>query len=192
MKIIWSDSLTWCSSTRSCFMISLGKIVKFTAIKNVMDRESDYPVKSPSLALKSVYTNTNIFIKTLYMDQQVWSIARDLERWWPNPRSTPLNPTSASPKIEIQIKVIKECVCSTWKFSPWPEIPETKWSLIWRRARYFWLNALPVKQRNGLHNLPRGSSWKEPLSIFAKTPQNRIWSIPPRHTKRLFPRKSML
>ena len=126
------------------------------------------------------------------MDKRVWSIARGLEIWGTDPRSTPPQPKSAPPKIEIQIKVIKECVCSTWNFSPLPEILETEWSLTWRRTRYFWLNAIPVKQRNVLHSLRRGRSWQQPLYIFAKTPQNIIWRIPLRRTKRLFPRKSML
>ena len=49
------------------FVISLGKNVKFTTIENVVDRKLDTLLKSLH-SIKSVYTNKNIFIKTLYMD----------------------------------------------------------------------------------------------------------------------------
>ena len=51
------------------FVISLGKNMKFTTIENVMDRKAATLLKYLRI-IKSVYTNKNIFIKTLFMDKE--------------------------------------------------------------------------------------------------------------------------
>ena len=51
------------------FMIALGKNMKFTTIKNVVDWKADTLLKALR-SIKSVYTNKNIFIKTLFMDKE--------------------------------------------------------------------------------------------------------------------------
>ena len=49
--------------------------MKFTTIKNVVDRKSATPLKSLR-SIKSVYTNKNTFIKTLFMDNE-FEVLRD-------------------------------------------------------------------------------------------------------------------
>ena len=51
--------------------------MKFTTIKNVVDRKSATPLKSLR-SIKSVYTNKNIFIKTLFMDNEFEVLRDDL------------------------------------------------------------------------------------------------------------------
>ena len=51
------------------FVISIGKNMKFTTIKNVVDWKAATLLKSVC-SIKSVYTNKNIFIKTVFMDNK--------------------------------------------------------------------------------------------------------------------------
>ena len=51
------------------FVISLGKNMKFTTIENVVDHKAATLLKA-LCSIKSVYTNKNIFIKTLFMDNE--------------------------------------------------------------------------------------------------------------------------
>ena len=86
-------------------MISLGKNIRFTAIKNVVDRKAAALLQSLR-SIKIVYTNKNIFIKTLFMDNG-FEVLRDTLR----DEEITLNTTAANehvPQIEIQIKMVKE------------------------------------------------------------------------------------
>ena len=51
------------------FVVSLGKNMKFTTIENVVDRKLATLLKFLR-SIKSVYTDKNIFIKTLFMDNK--------------------------------------------------------------------------------------------------------------------------
>ena len=51
------------------FGISLGKNVKFTTTENVVYSKAATLIKALCI-IKSVYTNKNIFIKTLFMDNE--------------------------------------------------------------------------------------------------------------------------
>ena len=51
------------------FVISLGKNMKFTTIENVVDRKAATLLKALR-SIKSVYTNKNIFINKLFMDNK--------------------------------------------------------------------------------------------------------------------------
>ena len=57
------------------FVISLGKNVRFTTIKNVGYRKAATLLKA-LCSIKSVYKNKNIFIKTLYTDNE-FEVLRD-------------------------------------------------------------------------------------------------------------------
>ena len=55
--------------------------MNFTTINNVVDRKAATLLKSLR-SIKSVYTNENIFIKTLYMDNEfevLWDALQDKE-----------------------------------------------------------------------------------------------------------------
>ena len=49
------------------FVVSLGKNMRFTTIENMVGRKAATLLKALR-SIKSVYTNKNIFIKTLFMD----------------------------------------------------------------------------------------------------------------------------
>ena len=86
------------------FVISLGKNMKFTTIENVVDQKADTLLKSLR-SIKSVYTNKNIFIKTLFMYNEFEVLQDNLRE-----EGFTLNTTTANnhiPQIETQIKVVK-------------------------------------------------------------------------------------
>ena len=92
------------------FVISLGKNMKSTTIENVVDRKAATLLKALR-SIKSVYTNTNIFIKTLFMDNE-FEVLRDALQ----DEGITLNTNAADehvPQIKRQIKVVKEQVRST-------------------------------------------------------------------------------
>ena len=76
------------------FMISLGKNVKFTTIKNEVDWKSATLLRS-FRSIKSVYTNKNIFIMTLYMDNH-FEVVRDALR----DEGVTLNTTAADKHVK--------------------------------------------------------------------------------------------
>ena len=86
------------------FAISLGYNMKFTTIKNGVDRKTATLLKS-FRSIKIVYTNTNIFIKTLFVDKNFEVLRDDLKE-----EGMTLNTSAAKkqiPQIERQIKVVK-------------------------------------------------------------------------------------
>ena len=92
------------------FVISLGMNMKLTKIKNILDREAATLLKNLQ-SKKSVYTNKNIFITTLYRDNK-FEVLRDALK----DEGITLNTTGDNeqvPQIERQIKVVKELVRST-------------------------------------------------------------------------------
>ena len=85
-------------------VISLGKNKKFTTIENVVDRKMATLLKALR-SIKSVYTNKNIIITTLYMDND-FEVLRNALR----DKGINLNTTADDehvPQIERQIKVVK-------------------------------------------------------------------------------------
>ena len=102
------------------FVISLGENMKSTTIENVVDRKAATLLKALR-SIKSVYTNTNIFIKTLFMDNE-FEVLRDALRG----KGITLNTTAAdenAPKIKRQTKMVKERVRSTWNSLPYKKLP---------------------------------------------------------------------
>ena len=94
--------------------------MKFTTIKNVVDQKAATLLKALR-SIKSVYTNKNIFINTLYMDNEFEVLRDDLRD-----KGLTLNTTSADehvPQIEIQIKFVNKRVRSTWKSLPYQKFP---------------------------------------------------------------------
>ena len=84
--------------------------MKFTIIENLVYQKAATLLKSLR-SIKSVYTNKNIFITTLYMDKTFEVLRYDLQD-----EVTTLNTTASDeqvPQIERQIKVVKERVRST-------------------------------------------------------------------------------
>ena len=85
--------------------------MKFTTIENMVDQKVATLLKSLR-SIKNVYKNVNILITTLYMDNNFEVLHDALQDEGLN-----LNNTAANeyvPQIEIQIKVAKERVRSTW------------------------------------------------------------------------------
>ena len=90
--------------------------MKFTTIKNVVDRKAANSLKD-LCRIKSVYTNKNIFITTLYMDKKIEVLHDALQD-----EGITLNTAAANehvPQIERQIKVAKERVRSTRNLLPY-------------------------------------------------------------------------
>ena len=86
--------------------------MKFTTIENVVDRKAATLLKSIR-NIKSVYTNENNFIMTLYTENEFGVLRNALQY-----EGLTLNTTTADehvPQIDRQIKVVKEQVRSTWK-----------------------------------------------------------------------------
>ena len=122
------------------FMISLGKYMKFTTIKNVGDQKAATILKSLQ-SIKSVCTNKNIFITTLYRDNK-FEVLRDALK----DEGITLNTTGDNeqvPHIERQIKVVKELVRSTQNSLPYKKSPNRMISCMVGNA-VFWINAIPV------------------------------------------------
>ena len=86
------------------FVISLGKNMKLTTIKNVMDRKVATLLKS-LCSIKSLYTNKNIIIKTLFMDNEFEVLRDDLREEVLTLKTTADD--EHVPQIERQIKVVK-------------------------------------------------------------------------------------
>ena len=89
--------------------------MKFTTIENVVDQKAATLLKALR-SIKSVYTNKNIFIKTLFMDNE-FEVLQDVLR----DEEITLNTTSSNehiPLIERQIKMVKERVRITWNSLP--------------------------------------------------------------------------
>ena len=90
-------------------------------------------------SIKSVYINKNIFIKTLFMDNEFEVLRHTLQD-----EGITLNTASADehvPQIERHIKVVKERVCSTWNSLPYKK---SSYRMISRMVEntFFWLKAL--------------------------------------------------
>ena len=114
--------------------------MKFTTIKDVVDRKSATPLKSLR-SIKSFYTNKNTFIKTLFMDNE-FEVLRDNLR----EELLTLNTTATNqhvPQIEIQVKVVKERVQSTWNSLPYKNFPNRMISCMVENE-VFCLNALQI------------------------------------------------
>ena len=95
--------------------------MKFTTIKNVVDQKAATLLKSLR-SKKSVCTNKNIFITTLYRDNK-FEVLRDALK----DEGITLNTTGDNehvPQIERQIKVVKELVRSTRNSLPYKK-PQT-------------------------------------------------------------------
>ena len=89
--------------------------MKLTTIENVLDRKAATLLKSLRI-IKIVYTNKDIFIKTLHMDNECEFLRDALQD-----KGITLNTTAADehiPQIERQIKVLKERVRSTCNLLP--------------------------------------------------------------------------
>ena len=69
------------------FMISFGNNMKFTTIENVVDQKADTLFKALR-SIKSVSTNKNIFIKTLFVDNKFEVVRDNLQEELLNPNTT--------------------------------------------------------------------------------------------------------
>ena len=94
--------------------------MNFTTIKNVVDRKAATLLKSLR-SIKSVYTDKNIFITILYMDNWFEVLHNALRD-----EGLAFNTTAADeqvPQIERQIEVVKKWDCSTWRSLPCGRVP---------------------------------------------------------------------
>ena len=136
--------------------------MKLTTIENVVDEKAATLLKS-FRSIKIVYTNKNIFIKTLYMDNK-------FEVLWDYPRDKGLTLNTFHlkklPQIERQIKVVRERFCSTWYSLPYQKHPNR---MIYRMVEntVFWINALPTNREMSC-TIPPWTLMTETTIYFAK------------------------
>jgi hypothetical protein len=134
------------------FFITVSDHLKFTTTEHIVNHKLKQIVLAP-LHVKAIYAARDFQIKVMIIDGEFVPLKHDLAT-----AGIVLNTTAANehvPKIERQIRVIKERVHATRHTLPFKVIPPLTMLMDLVYSTTIWLNAFPPKDGVSSHISPR-------------------------------------